>query len=81
MYGGCDVSVSWSFLVPSFQASLPPHLAAKLEVFNTKYGSVLGPLFLQTAREKMRAFESWMKGPAFGLCMWLQPWLVPDSDR
>ena len=49
-------------------------------MFSLLYADVLGPSFVETARERRTTFEAWMRGPAFNLCMWLEPWLVPDTD-
>ena len=57
--------------------------AAELGVFSQKYADVAGPSFVEMARERRATFEAWMRGPAFNLCKWLEPKLVPivpDDD-
>jgi hypothetical protein len=62
--------------LPRVHSSCP---AERIKGFAEIYAGVLDPDFIHAATEKRQNFETWMKGPAYKLCLWLQPDLIPND--
>ncbi|GAX86141.1 hypothetical protein CEUSTIGMA_g13554.t1 [Chlamydomonas eustigma] len=54
-------------------------LLERIKDFAERFAEILEPYFVQAATEKKANFEAWMKGPAYKLCLWLQPELMTDD--